>query len=135
LAKPYQVAALICESAKTITQARENIRRIKVSLAKLEATTDGLKADLAESNRLISESKAILAGLPPPEPVIPLDVTDEWLMRLALDRSTDEQRDKGCFVQEVMRQGSSRLAASFSARGRAHAQARVQHVPPPTRVR
>jgi CheY-like chemotaxis protein len=77
LAKPYRVTDLICESAKAITQAGENIRRIKASLAKLEATTEGLKADLAESNRLMDENKAILAGRPPPEPVIPSDVIDE----------------------------------------------------------
>ena len=68
LAKPYRVADLICEAAEAITHADENIRRIKASLAKLEATTEGLKADLVESNRLMSESKAILAGRPPPEP-------------------------------------------------------------------
>jgi CheY-like chemotaxis protein len=64
LAKPYRVAELIGEAAEAITHARENIRRIKASLAKLEATTEGSKADLAESNRLINESKAILAGPP-----------------------------------------------------------------------
>jgi hypothetical protein len=46
------------------THTTENIRRIKASLTKLETTTEGLKADLAESNPLMSESKAILAGLP-----------------------------------------------------------------------
>ena len=67
LAKPYRVADLISKAAEAITHADENIRRIRASLAKLEATTKGLKADLAESNRLISESKAILAGRQPPE--------------------------------------------------------------------
>jgi CheY-like chemotaxis protein len=86
LAKPYRVADLICEAAKAITQAGENIRRIKASLAKLEATTEGLRADLAESNRLMNESKAILAGRPPPKPMIPSDVIDEWLNRLASRR-------------------------------------------------
>jgi hypothetical protein len=42
-----------------------------------------LKAAMAESKRLINESKAILAGRPPPEPVIPSDVVDEWLIRLS----------------------------------------------------
>jgi CheY-like chemotaxis protein len=64
LAKPYRVADLICGAAEAITHASENIRRIKISLAKLEATTEGLKADLVESNRLMNESKAILAGHP-----------------------------------------------------------------------
>jgi CheY-like chemotaxis protein len=64
LAKPYRVVDLICEAAEAITHASENIHRIKASLAKLEATTEGLKADLAESNRLMNESKAILAGRP-----------------------------------------------------------------------
>jgi CheY-like chemotaxis protein len=39
LAKPYRVTDLICESAKAITQAGKNIRRIETSLAKLEAST------------------------------------------------------------------------------------------------
>jgi DNA-binding NtrC family response regulator len=71
LAKPYRVTDLISEAAKAITHADENIRRIKASLAKLAATTEGLKADLAESNRLMNESKALLAG---PETVVPPDV-------------------------------------------------------------
>jgi DNA-binding response OmpR family regulator len=71
LAKPYQISDLVYESAKALTHAAENIRRIKASLAKLEATVEGLKADLAESNRLVSESKAILAGLPSPKSVPP----------------------------------------------------------------
>jgi CheY-like chemotaxis protein len=83
LAKPYRVADLIGQAAEAITHAGENIRRIKVSLAKLAATTEGLKADLAESNRLMHESKAILAGRLPPESVIPSDAIDDWLIRLS----------------------------------------------------
>jgi DNA-binding NtrC family response regulator len=83
LAKPYRVTNLIGQAAEAITHAGENIRRIKASLAKLAATTEGLKADLAESKRLMDDSKAILAGLPRPETVIPSDVVDEWLTRLA----------------------------------------------------
>jgi DNA-binding NtrC family response regulator len=69
LAKPYRISDLVYESAKAITHAAENIRRIKETLAKLETTKEGLKADLAESNRLMSESNAILVGLPSPKPV------------------------------------------------------------------
>ena len=83
LAKPYRVTDLISQAAEAITHADENIRRIKASLTKLEATTEGLKAAMADSNRLINESKAILAGRPPREPVIPSDVIDEWLIRLS----------------------------------------------------
>jgi CheY-like chemotaxis protein len=64
LAKPYRVTDLIGKATEAITHAGENIRRIKASLAKLEATTEGLKADLVESNRLMNESKTILAGRP-----------------------------------------------------------------------
>jgi DNA-binding NtrC family response regulator len=71
LAKPYRVTDLIGEAAEAITHADENIRRIKASLARLAATTEGLKAAIAESERLINESKAILAGRPSSEPVIP----------------------------------------------------------------
>jgi CheY-like chemotaxis protein len=83
LAKPYRVADLIGVAAEAITHADENIRRIKASLARLAATTEGLKAAMAESERLINESKAILVGRPSSEPVIPLDAIDEWLLRLS----------------------------------------------------
>jgi CheY-like chemotaxis protein len=82
LAKPYRPAELIGEAAKAITHADENIRRVKASMAKLEAATEGLKAVVAESDRPVNKSKTILAGHPPPEPVISSDVIDEWLLRL-----------------------------------------------------
>src|ERR1700733_11177944 len=63
LAKPYRVTELISQAAIAITQAGENIRRIQAS------TTEGLKAGIAESKRLMSESKALLARCPSPEPV------------------------------------------------------------------
>jgi DNA-binding response OmpR family regulator len=78
LAKPYRVAKLLAATA--ITQGGENIRRIKASFVRLEAATEGLKADMAESERLVNESKALLARCSP-EPV-PSDVIDEWLIRL-----------------------------------------------------
>jgi CheY-like chemotaxis protein len=83
LAKPYGITDVVYESAKAITQAGENIRRVKASLAKLEATTEGLKAAIAESHRLMNENKAILAGRPPLKTVIPPDAIDEWLIRLS----------------------------------------------------
>lgn len=64
LAKPYRVTDLIREAAEAITHPDENIRRIKASLAKLEATAEGLKADLAEANRLINESAHLLVARP-----------------------------------------------------------------------
>jgi DNA-binding response OmpR family regulator len=76
LAKPYRVTELICKAAIAITEAGENIRRIKASFARLEASIAGLKADFAESDRLINETKALLAGRPRPEPTIPLDIID-----------------------------------------------------------
>src|SRR4051794_13143876 len=74
LAKPYHTADLIGEAAVAITQAGKNIRRIKASFAKLEATIEGLKAAMAESERLMN--KAILGACG-------CDVVDEWLSRLA----------------------------------------------------
>jgi DNA-binding response OmpR family regulator len=71
LAKPYRISDLVYESAKAITHAADNIRRIKASLGKFATTTEGLEVDLAESSRLMSESKAILAGLPSPKSVPP----------------------------------------------------------------
>jgi hypothetical protein len=55
-------AILVYASAKAITHATENIRRIKAFLTKLETTTEGLKAGLAESDELMSASKAVLVG-------------------------------------------------------------------------
>jgi CheY-like chemotaxis protein len=83
LTKPYRIADLITEAAKAITHAEENIRRIRASLAKVQANTEGVKADLAETDRLTSMSKAILAGRPTPDPIIPSDTIDEWLVRPA----------------------------------------------------
>jgi DNA-binding response OmpR family regulator len=83
LAKPYGLTELVSGAAIAITQAAENICRIKASFVRLEATIKGLKADMAESERLINESKALLARCSPPEPLIPLDVIDDWLTRLA----------------------------------------------------
>ena len=62
LAKPYEVTALLSAAARAITQAGENICRLKASFDRLEAATEGLKADMAESIRLINESKALVAG-------------------------------------------------------------------------
>jgi DNA-binding NtrC family response regulator len=59
LAKPFRIADLLSETAEAITHADENIRHVRVSLARLEATTDGLDADLAVSRRLMSESKSV----------------------------------------------------------------------------
>jgi DNA-binding NtrC family response regulator len=75
LAIPYRIADLISGAAVAITQATENIRRIKTSFAMLEATTEGLKAAMAKSERLMNESKAILARCSA-EPAISLDVVD-----------------------------------------------------------
>jgi DNA-binding response OmpR family regulator len=83
LAKPYRVVELIESAAEAITHADENIRRIKASLARLAVTNEGLKAAMAESERLINESKAILTGWPTLEFVIPSDAIDEWLIRLS----------------------------------------------------
>jgi DNA-binding NtrC family response regulator len=83
LAKPYRIDELVEAASIAITHGRENIRRIEASLARLEATTEGLKAAMAESDRLIKESKALLARCSAPEPGITLDVVGEWLSRLA----------------------------------------------------
>jgi DNA-binding NtrC family response regulator len=61
LAKPYRLTELLSEVAKAITQAAENIRRVKASFARLEATAEGLKAEIAESDRLMNESKSLIA--------------------------------------------------------------------------
>jgi DNA-binding response OmpR family regulator len=79
LAKPYLITELVFEAAQTITQADKNLRRIKAFFARLDA--EGLKADWTKSDRLINE--ILLAGRLSPERAIPLDMIDEWLVRLA----------------------------------------------------
>jgi DNA-binding NtrC family response regulator len=83
LAKPYEIDDLVFAAAIAITQAGENIRRIKASFAKLEGAVEDLKADMATSGRLINESKAEIARRSPPKQVLPLDVVDDWLSQLA----------------------------------------------------
>jgi DNA-binding NtrC family response regulator len=82
LAKPYRLADMVDEVAHAITHASQNIRRVKASLAKLAATAEDLKAEIAKSQRLINESKAILAGRLSLDPSIPSDAIDDWLIRL-----------------------------------------------------
>jgi len=65
LAKPFTIADLVYESARTIANTTENIHRVKASIAKLRATTDGLQATIAESRRLLNESKVLSTGRPP----------------------------------------------------------------------
>jgi DNA-binding response OmpR family regulator len=43
LAKPYRITELLSEAAIAITQAGENIRRIKASFVRLDATTERLE--------------------------------------------------------------------------------------------
>ena len=56
LAKPYRVGKLISEAAIAITQAGENIRRIRASFVRLEATTE-----VIAHPALGSSSTAVLA--------------------------------------------------------------------------
>ena len=82
LAKPYRVTELLSEAAIAITKAGENIRRVKASLVRLQATTEGLKAGMAKSEQMLNQSKALLARCSSPESVIPPDAIDDWLARL-----------------------------------------------------
>jgi DNA-binding response OmpR family regulator len=67
LAKPFNTVELTFAAAQVIVYNQENIRRIKDSFARLQITTDGLRADLAESRRLMKQSEALLIdrGLQP----------------------------------------------------------------------
>lgn len=57
LAKHYQVSDLIGEVAEAIAHPGQNICRVKASVARLAATTQGWKAAMAASERLLNESK------------------------------------------------------------------------------
>lgn len=89
LAKPFGIHELVYKAANAITHAAENIRRIKTALAKLQTTTEGLRADLT-STWLTNDSKAIFVARPslgsvhpqakaesPPKAAIPPDVLGE----------------------------------------------------------
>jgi DNA-binding response OmpR family regulator len=64
LLKPYRLKELIFTSAQLIVYNQQNVRRVKVSLTRLLATTDGLRADIAESRRLMRESEALIRRQP-----------------------------------------------------------------------
>jgi two-component system, OmpR family, catabolic regulation response regulator CreB len=96
LAKPFKIAELVYEAATIITHAAENIHRVKASLAQLQVTAAGLQAAMDESDRLMQDSKALLAGRSSArlirsettlgsrrEAAVPLDVIGEWLSGLA----------------------------------------------------
>jgi DNA-binding response OmpR family regulator len=70
LAKPFKISELVYEAAKIITNTAENISRVKASLVRLQVTTEGLRADMAESRRLI-ESKVLRVDQPIRAPTTP----------------------------------------------------------------
>jgi two-component system, OmpR family, catabolic regulation response regulator CreB len=59
LAKPFRIQELVHQAAWIITRPAENISLVKASLAQLQATAAGFQADLAESCRLVNESKSL----------------------------------------------------------------------------
>jgi DNA-binding NtrC family response regulator len=63
LAKPFKLNELVYEAAKIITNPAENIRRVKISLARLQETNDALRAETTESRRLMSRAPLSL-GVP-----------------------------------------------------------------------
>ena len=94
LAKPFEIAELSYKAATIITHAAENLRRVKASLAQLQLTGTGLLNAMSESERLIQESKALVARRPQSvyrgtkrdfgrDRDIPSDVIGDWLSRLA----------------------------------------------------
>jgi DNA-binding NtrC family response regulator len=61
LPKPYLLNDLIFAAAQVIVFSRENISRLQISLDKMLATADSLRADLAETRRLLKENSEILS--------------------------------------------------------------------------
>jgi DNA-binding NtrC family response regulator len=61
LGKPFNIDQLVHEAANVIANTKENIRRVKDSLAKLQETTEGLRAGLKGSDRLVNQSKSLLS--------------------------------------------------------------------------
>jgi DNA-binding response OmpR family regulator len=61
LAKPFALDLLILESARVITEAQSNIRKVRQTCTQLLAATGRLEAEMARSSALVRESKAILA--------------------------------------------------------------------------
>jgi DNA-binding NtrC family response regulator len=62
LRKPFRLGDLTREVADILADHAANIRRVKASVAKLSATLKGLQADIAQSRRLMTESRLLLAG-------------------------------------------------------------------------
>jgi CheY-like chemotaxis protein len=104
LAKPFQINDLVCEAAVVMVNATENIRRVKASLTKLRLTVEGLEADIAESRRLIIESRRLLTD----RQIKPLmriyvfaSLTDPKIIGFTLDEAGDNlPRGLGPWNQE-----------------------------------
>jgi DNA-binding response OmpR family regulator len=62
VAKPFNIEVLLFAAAQVIVYHQENIQRVKASLARMLTTADGLRADIAESRRLVKETAALLKG-------------------------------------------------------------------------
>jgi CheY-like chemotaxis protein len=82
LAKPFGIDELVSQAALAMAQAGENIHRIQASLAKIRGVVEGLAADMARSDQLISESKALHARAASQTSPMSPDVVGEWLAGL-----------------------------------------------------
>jgi DNA-binding NtrC family response regulator len=61
LAKPFGLMELVHQSARAIIHHTQNVSRVNASYARLKATAEALADAIAESDRLIAESRALLA--------------------------------------------------------------------------
>jgi hypothetical protein len=84
LPRPFRTDELVSQAAIAITQAAENIRRVKASVAKIQSTAKGLASEIARSSQLMRESKALLARVALIDR--PPDVIGDWLAGLGSQR-------------------------------------------------
>jgi DNA-binding NtrC family response regulator len=61
LAKPFGLMELVHQSAKAIIHHNQNVSRVNASYARFRATAEALADAIGESDRLIAESRALLA--------------------------------------------------------------------------
>jgi DNA-binding response OmpR family regulator len=60
LPKPFDRSELVSKAREILGATAENLRRVKLSVARLRATGDSLAAAMAESSRLLKASHAII---------------------------------------------------------------------------
>ena len=70
LSKPFSYQELVHASAQVIVFSSENILRVRATIGQVKTAMDGLSVAIADSQRLIAETKRLLAKLAQPPDVV-----------------------------------------------------------------